>query len=41
MRLDTKKKFFTMREEKNWNRLPIEVEDALSLKMFKARLYGT
>ena len=39
-RLDTGKKFFTVRVMKHWNRLPREVVDAPSLKAFKARLDG-
>ncbi|KAK4828253.1 hypothetical protein QYF61_024860, partial [Mycteria americana] len=35
-RLDTKKKFFTMRMVKHWDRLPREVVDAPSLETFKA-----
>ena len=40
-RLDTKKKFFTVREMRHWNRLPQEVVDVLSLgQCCKARLDG-
>ncbi|KAK4831497.1 hypothetical protein QYF61_018081 [Mycteria americana] len=39
-RLDTGKKFFTLRVVKLWHRLPREVVDAPSLETFKVRLDG-
>ncbi|KFZ66638.1 hypothetical protein N338_02573, partial [Podiceps cristatus] len=37
-RLDIRKKFFTMRVVRHWNRFPREAVDAPSLGLFKARL---
>jgi len=36
--LDTRKKSFTVRVVRHWNRLPTAILDTLSLETFKARL---
>ena len=38
--MDIRKKFFTMRVVRHWNRLLREVVDTPSLEIFKARLDG-
>jgi len=40
-RLDTRKKFFTVRVVKHWHRFPREAVAAPSLEVFKARLDGS
>ena len=39
-RLEVRKKFITVRVERQWNRLPREAVDGPSLAVFKARLDG-
>ena len=40
-RQDIRKKFFTVRVVRHWNRLLSEVVDAPSLEAFKARMDGS
>ena len=40
LRLDIRKKFFTLRVVKHWHRLPRVVVDAPSLEVFETRLDG-
>ena len=39
-RLDIRRKFFTVRVARHWNKLPSKVVDAPSLEAFKDRLDG-
>ncbi|KFQ98205.1 hypothetical protein Y956_04162, partial [Nipponia nippon] len=39
-RWDIRKKIFTVKVARHWNRLPREAVDAPSLEVFKARLDG-
>ncbi|KFW73507.1 hypothetical protein AS28_12048, partial [Pygoscelis adeliae] len=39
-RLDIRKKYFTVRVVRHWNRLPGEAVDAPSLELLKAQLDG-
>ena len=38
--MDIRRKFFTMRVVRCWNRQPREAVDALTLEVFEARLDG-
>jgi len=40
IRLDIRRKFFTLRAVRHWHRLPREAVGAPSLEMLKARLDG-